>query len=145
MAKIDIAENRLSDLVVHEVDPSAGYARRVVALSDTSTDVPMGTVVYRTISSGQLDQDASYAVVTYGDDTKLVATNEFAVVFGDAYSAKDTFTTASSGTTDAVAFVRGEVQLKEGKVQAATGASDAQMKKLKALLEAQGVILQKAV
>lgn len=142
MALIEINNPMLSDLVVHEVDPSAGYARRVVKVDDNEEDFPMGTLVARTISSGQLDQDAAYDKVDLSSDADLVATNELAVVFGDGYSARDTFTTPSSGNPhNAVAFVRGEVQLKAGKIKDVNGATDNQMVKIKALLEAQGIIL----
>ena len=143
MALIAINNPMLSDLVVHEVDTSAGYAHRMVVLNDDETVFDMGTLVTRTISSGQLDQAAAYSKVDLGSDTDLVATNEFAVVFGDAYSARDEFTTgkAADAPHKGVAFVRGEVQLKAGKIQAVNGASDAQMVKIKALLEAQGIIL----
>lgn len=142
MALIDIDTTYLSDLVVHEVSPSVGYARRVIALSDTATAFPMGTVVKRTIASGSLDQGAQYAKAAVGD---LVATNEFAVVFGDAYGVKETFTTSGVAGDKAVAFVRGEVILKDEllmKSLSITDRTSADYKALKALLEKQGIIIE---
>jgi|SRR5690606_31733945 len=142
MALINIERDMLSDLVVHEIDPSVGYARRVIALSDTATAFPMGTVVKRTIASGQLDQGAQFAKAAVGD---LVATNEFAVVFGDAFGCKETFTTSGNAGDKAVAFVRGEVILKDEllmKSLSITDRTSADYKALKALLEKQGIIIE---
>lgn len=142
MALINIERDMLSDLVVHEIDPSVGYARRVIALSDTATAFPMGTVVKRAISAGALDQGAQFAKAAVGD---LVATNEFAVVFGDAYGCKETFTTSGVAGDKAVAFVRGEVILKDDllmKSLSITDRTSADYKALKALLEKQGIIIE---
>lgn len=156
-ARLELNLNSLTNLVVHEVEPNEGYARRDVNLAATLNNVaiPMGTLVFRTIASGQLDQDATYTPVGATNDNALVATNEFAVVFGDRYAAKDSFNTIADGTTatPAVAFVRGEVQLKEDTVSEANalanrGTGDAnqiaRMVKVKALLEKQGIILLKS-
>lgn len=143
MPLIAINETRLSDLVVHEIDPSVGYARRVVNVSSTSAAMPMGTLVWRTTTSGVVDQAATYAKVS-DVAAQAVAANELAVVFGDGYGCKDTFTTASSGNTKAVAFVRGEVILKDDLILSANGITrnSAGHKAVKALLERQGVIME---
>lgn len=141
MALQNLNLNQLSNLVVHEVEPGEGYARRDILVTGGGATLKMGQLVKRAISAGALDQTAAYVPVSYTNDDDLVSTNEFAVVFGDKYSAKDSFVTANSGNTKAVAFVRGEVQLKQGTVKAANGASDAQMEKVKALLEKQGIVM----
>lgn len=142
MALRDLNLNQLSNLVVHEAEPGEGYARRDILVTGAGATLKMGQLVKRVISAGALDQTAAYVPVDLSvNDNDLVATNEFAVIFGDKYSAKDSFVTAGSGETKAVAFVRGEVQLKQNTVKAANGASDAQMKKVKALLEKQGIIM----
>ena len=142
MALQNLNLNQLSNLVVHEVEPGEGYARRDILVTGAGATLKMGQLVKRTIAAGSLDQTAAYTPVVFTDDTQLVATNEFAVVFGDKYSAKDSFVTAGSGDTKAVAFVRGEVQLKQGTVKSANApATDAQMKKVKALLEKQGIVM----
>lgn len=147
MALTVINQTTLSDLVVHEIDPSVGYARRVVKLSDTSKDVKMGTLVYRTTASGVVDQGATYAVVGDAADvvTNVKAANEVAVVFGDKFGAKDTFKTGSGSGTQAVAFVRGEVILKDELIMANHGITDrasAAYLAIKAILERQGIILE---
>lgn len=147
MPLIPIEQDMLSELVFHEIDPSVGYARRVVNISDNETTIPMGTVVFRTKASGQLDQGAPFAVAETDD---LVATNEFAVVFGDAYGCKGVFTTgaAADAPHKAVAYVRGEVQLKDRLLMAALEIEDrdsAEYKALKALLEAQGIIIERTL
>src|SRR5690606_17794112 len=122
--------------------------RRSILFADSinNATIPMGKLVCRTKAAGGLDQDAPYDLVDLSsNDTQLVDTNEFAVVFGDGYSAKDSFntTTGTSTETPAVAFVRGEVQLKEETIFAANGveATDTtERTKIRALLEDQGII-----
>ena len=142
MPLININEDVLSDLVAKEAFPSAGYARRVVNVTGAGAALPMGTIVFRTIASGAVDQAAAYAPVAT-PATQLVATNEFAVVFGDGYGAKKTFTSAGSGNTPAVAFVRGEVQLKDDMILSVNSLTrdSAAHKAAKALLEKQGIIM----
>lgn len=143
MALININQKMLSDLVFHEIDPSVGYARRVVNVAGAGAALPMGKLVFRTVASGVVDQAAPFAPVT-APTTQLVAANEVAVVFGDKYGCKDTFTTAGTGNTPAVAFVRGEVQLKDDLLlsQNAITRGSADHKALKAILERQGIIIE---
>lgn len=143
MALITIEQKMLSDLVFHEQDPSVGSARRVVNVTGAGAALPMGSLVFRTIASGAVDQAAAYAPVT-APTTQIVATNELAVVFGDKYGCKETFTTAGSGTTAAVAFVRGEVQLKDDLLLSENTITrgSADHKALKAILERQGIIIE---
>jgi len=78
----------LSDLVVHEVDPCVGYARKVVDVTVSSnTTIKLGSVVFRAKGT---DPTVAYSVVT--DATSFVTTNEFAVVYGDQYAFKADFT-----------------------------------------------------
>lgn len=146
MALIQIDETVLSDLVAHEAAPSVGYARRVVKVVGAGAALPMGKLVFRTIASGAVDQDAPYAPVAT-PATELVGTNEFAVVFGDGYGAKKTFTTAGTGNTAAVAFVHGEVVLKDALILEENGVTrgTAAHKAVKALLEKQGIIIEKTL
>ena len=147
MPLIPIQESKLSNLVFHEIDPSVGYARRVIVLSDNETDIPMGTVVFRTAASGAVDQDAPFAVAEGSD---LVAANELAVVFGDHYGCKGVFTTGAAADAPhrAVAFVRGEVQLKDYLLMEALEIEDrdsAEYKALKTILESQGIIIERTL
>ena len=143
MALININEQILSDLVVHEQDPSVGYARRVVNVAGAGATLKLGTVVFRTIASGAVDQSAAFAPLAT-PATELVGTNELAVVFGDGYGFNPSFDTASVGNTKAVSFVRGEVILKDELLLSANSITrdSAAHKALKALLEKQGIIIE---
>ena len=94
---------QLSDLVVHEAHPSEGYSRETILVTvGGDTTVTPGTVVYR----AKADTKAAYAPLT--SNSQLVATNEFAVLFGDRYGAKESWVLKSTDTVaNAVAFVRG--------------------------------------
>ena len=159
--------SNLSNLLVHEVDPSAGYARRSIIIDDEGTgdpedmiEIPMGKLVYRLTSASSLNLNASYTVFDKNEEYDegdsgpgaeedgikgLLPVFNYAVVFGDKYSAKDLWFTSGSGENDAVAFVRGEVQLKAHTVWEANDldpTSDvATCEAIKALLERQGIIL----
>jgi hypothetical protein len=144
MPLINISTQMLSDLVFHEIDPSVGYARRVVNVTIAApATIPLGRVVFRTIASGALDQNAPYAPLTT-PGTQLVATNEFAVVFGDKFSYNPLVTADADGTTACVSYVRDEVQLKDDLLLSANGITrgSANHLALKALLEKQGIIIE---
>ena len=144
MALININEQILSDLVVHEQDPSVGYARRVVNVAGAAATLKLGSVVFRTIASGAVDQSAAYAPLAPHPAELKLATNEVAVVFGDGYGFKTSFDTATVGNTKAVAFTRGEVILKDELLLSANSLTrdSAAHKALKALLEKQGIIIE---
>lgn len=172
MTMQNVDSNILSNLVVHEVNPSAGYARRNIVIDDGgfgqndpstyTVAIPMGKLVYRLNSASALDLNASYTAfdVTdeYGDGdggnpapgpdgevsgvVGLTSAYNFAVVFGDKYAASDNWNTSGEGLNDAVAFVRGEVQLKADVIWKANNITNSGDKKaVKALLERQGIIL----
>lgn len=110
MALVQRTFNQLSDLVVHEREPSEGYSREVILVAVSSTTaVTMGTVVFRIKG----DTKGAYTLLTL--NSQLVATNEFAVLFGDRYGCKtDGWNLLSTDTVaNAVAFVRGGVILKD--------------------------------
>ena len=132
---------QLSDLVVHERDPSVGYAREVVFVDVAAdTAVVMGMVAFRAKAA----TDTSYALLS--NASQLVTTNEFVVLFGDEYSAKPQgFTLLAADTTDnAVGYVRDNVILKDYLMKAATSGflNAAQFAALVHLLKAQGVIVE---
>lgn len=141
---------RLSDLIVHEIDPSVGYSRRSINVTPPADPVQMGQVVFRAKDS---DLEAPYAVLS--DAAQLVDTNEFAVVFGDHFGFNPEFTprAVAAGSFNAVAIVGNgnAIQLKEYYVkqiaQDADGAAltDAQFETLRGLLEATGIQLLKTV
>jgi len=148
MALTTFKQDILSDLVAHEMAPYDGYARRVVNVTlAENTSIPMGTVVFR--ATNAVSQTAAYAPVTTANaTTALVAGNEFAVVFGDRWKAQVEIEADASGTTPCVAFVRDEVQLKDHLLMANLGITDrtsATYLALKALLERQGIIIEKTL
>lgn len=132
---------QLSDLVVHERDPSVGYAREVVFV-DVAADTPvvMGMVAYRAKAA----TDTAYTLMTAA--AQLVTTNEFVVLFGDRYQAKPQgFTLLAADTTDnAVGYVRDNVILKDFPIKAATTGflNPTQFEALRHLLKEQGVIVE---
>jgi len=132
---------QLSDLVVHERDPSVGYAREVVFV-DVAADTPvvMGMVAYRAKAA----TDTAYTLMTAA--AQLVTTNEFVVLFGDRYCAKPQgFTLLAADTTDnAVGYVRDNVILKDYPIKAATSGflNASQFEALRHLLKEQGVIVE---
>ena len=143
-----VSNKRLSDLIVHETDPSVGYNRRDINI--TPAPVQLGQVVFRAISS---DLTAPYAVLSAAG--QLVDTNEFAIVIGDEFSFNPNFTPRAieAGQFNAVGIVGNgnAIQLKEYYVkqvaQDAEGANltDAQFETLRGLLEAAGIQLLKTL
>lgn len=142
-----VYQARLSDLVVHEIDPSVGYSRRDINVT-AGTKLNIGAVVFRAKAAGLA---APYAPVTDAGD--LVDTNEFAVIYGDQFSFNPSFTTRgiSAGQYNAVGFVgtSGGVQLKEyyikQRIVTDAGLTEANLETLKGLLEAQGVQVLKTL
>ena len=134
----------LSRLVVHEPHPSVGYARRTIVVQSSDTvPVKMGTLVFRVKS---VSLNAPYAPVTA--NSALVATNEFAVVFGDNYSYKESWIAAAAATVpNSVAFVQGEVILKDELLVATTGFAfgTTDYLKMKQLLENQGIVIEQTL
>ena len=138
---------RMSDLVVHEIDPSVGYGRKCVNVTPPAggAAVRIGTVAFRAKSA---NVDAPYAVVTAA--AALVDTNEFVVVYGDHYSFNPSFVprAIATGQFNAVGFVghTGGLQLKEYYLKQyadslGTPLTDAQFSTLKELLEKQGIVV----
>lgn len=138
---------RLSDLVVHELDPAVGYSRRDLNI-DTEDTVEIGTVVFREITP---DLTAPYTPVDSAD--ALVDTNEFAVVYGDEFSFNPSFTprAIAEGQYNAVGYVgtSGGLQLKEyyikERIVEDAGLTEANFETLKGLLEAQGIQILRTV
>ena len=143
-----VFNKRLSDLIVHEADPSVGYNRRDINI--TPAPVQLGQVVFRAVGS---DLTAPYAVLDGA--AALVDTNEFAIVIGDEFSFNPEFTprAIAADQFNAVAIVGNgnAIQLKEYYVkqvaQDAEGAAltDAEFETLRGLLEAAGIQLLKTL
>lgn len=147
MALIQRPYQLLSDLVVHEIDPSVGYARKVVPLTVAGdTTLKLGSVLFR---AKGVDPTAAYSVLTA--NTALVATNEFAVVIGDyyGYELAPITVTAAESPKNITAYVRGMVVLKDFKLEEAVkvnfaGITAGEIATLKHLLEQQGVLVESA-
>jgi hypothetical protein len=129
----------LSDLVVNEQDPSVGYARRVIRVAGTGS-LPIGAVVFRAAGT---DPAATFAPVTAA--ANIATGNEYAVVFGDKYGYNSVIPLQASpaATGNAVAFVQGDVILKEYLLKqyamGTVGLTQTQFNSLKHMLEKQGV------
>lgn len=151
MPFVSLNRTDLSDLVYHELDPSVGYSRQDINVTppDAGAAVEMGTVVFRAKANANTAA-TPYAVLSAAG--QIVATNEFAIVFGDHYSCKDSFVprTIDSGQFNAVAFVgkNGALMLKDYLIKAiaqdAAGAAltDAQFENLREVLAQQGLLVE---
>lgn len=134
---------QLSDLVVHELDPSVGYSRKCVNVTPPAASAPVqiGTVAFRAKST---DVRAPYAVLTAA--TAISEDNEFVVLYGDEYSFNPSFVprAIAAGQYNAVGFVghSGGLQLKEYYLKQRHAALSAtEFDALKEVLEKQGIIV----
>lgn len=143
----DAYSKRFSDLVVHELDPSVGYGRKSVNVTPPANSgaVQLGTVVFRAKGT---NPEAAYAV--FSNVSQLVATNEFAVIYGDHFSFNPSFVprAVAAGRFNAVGFVghAGGLQLKELYIKetvtaAVPAITAAEFESLKELLELQGIVV----
>ena len=131
----------LSDLVYHELDPAVGYARKDIVVQ-AEDPLLIGTVVFRAKAANDL---APYAPITGASD--LTAANEFAVVFGDNYGCKETWTVEDDATeVNSVGFISGPIFLKDKLViennQTLNAAGQAALRQV---LQNQGIILEKTL
>jgi len=138
-------EPLFSDLVFHELDPSVGYARECINVTPPAAAAPvlLGTVVFR---AAGVDPEAAYAVLVNASD--IVATNEFAVVFGNGYGFNPSYVpnAVTAGVFNSVAFKRGPVQLKDYYIKLRHANLNAtQFASLKEVLKKQGVIVELTV
>ena len=142
MAKFNLTQRRLSDLIVHEADsPYVGYTRAdltdavvTVAGADVLT---LGTPVFR--AKGAV-AGAKWAPVKV--DTALVTTNEFALVIADGLGEQNDV--AGAGDHKVTLLVRGNVVVKKATVEAAADAvgltNAADKANLVHLLKEQGIV-----
>lgn len=141
-----IERARLSDLIVTDYDPSTGHTHDDINVTPPAGDAPVtfGTVVFR---AKDVDPEAPYAVLSANTD--VVATNEFAVVFGDHYAFNPSFVpkAITAGKFNAIAVRRGPSALKEYYLKKITqdvgGAAltNAEFASLKELLKLQGIVV----
>lgn len=142
MAKFNLTQRRLSDLIVHEADsPYVGYTRAdltdavvTVAGADVLT---LGTPVFR--AKGAV-AGTKWAPVKA--NTALVTTNEFALVIADGLGEQNDV--SGAGDHKVTLLVRGNVVVKKATVEAAAAAvgltNAADKANLVHLLKAQGIV-----
>ena len=151
MPFVEFNSKQLSDLVVHEQDPSVGYARQDLNVTPPAggAAIAMGTVVLRAKAATNTPATA-YSVLDASSD--LSVDNEFAVVYGNHYSCQESFVPRSiaNGQFNAVGFVgkNGGLILKDKLVREVAmdseGAAltETQFQQLRELLASQGIILE---
>ena len=142
MAKFNLTDRKLSDLIFHEANsPYVGYDRNdltdavvTVAGADVLT---LGTPVFRVKGA---TAGAKWAPVKA--NTALVTTNEFALVIADGLGEQNDV--AGAGDHKVALLVRGNVVVKKATVEAAADAvgltNAADKANLVHLLKEQGIV-----
>ena len=147
MAKFNITQRKLSDLIFHEANsPYVGYDRADLdsaTVTVAGTDVlTLGTPVFRAKSA---TANGKWAPVKA--NTALVTTNEFALVIADGLG--EQLDVSGAGDHNVTLLVRGPVMVKDAKVKqsaAAVGLTVAgDQANLIHLLKAQGIIAEKTI
>lgn len=142
MAKFNLTQRRLSDLIVHEADsPYVGYTRAdltdaVVTVAGTDV-LTLGTPVFR--AKGAV-AGTKWAPVKAA--AALVTTNEFALVIADGLGQQ--LDVSGAGDHTVTLLVRGNVVVKKATVNAAAAAVGltvaGDQANLVHLLKAQGIV-----
>lgn len=142
MAKFNLTQRRLSDLIVHEADsPYVGYTRADVndaVVTVAGADVlTLGTPVFR--AKGAVAGTKWAPVKTAA---ALATTNEFALVIADGLGEQNDV--SGAGDHKVTLLVRGNVVVKKATVEAAAAAvgltTTADKDNLVHLLKAQGIV-----
>ena len=147
MAKFDITQRKLSDLIFHEANsPYVGYDRNdltdavvTVAGADVLT---LGTPVFRAKDTGPGTKWAPVKAAA-----ALVITNEFALVIANGLG--EQLDVSGAGDNQVTLLVRGPVMVKDNKVKKSataiglTVAGD--QANLIHLLKVQGIIAEKTI
>ena len=147
MAKFNLTQRRLSDLIVHEADsPFVGYTRAdgtnavvTVAGNDVLT---LGTPVFR--AKGAV-AGTKWAPVKAA--ANVAATNEYALVIADGLGEQNDV--SGAGDRKVTLLVRGNVVVKKATVEAAAAAVGltiaADKANLAHLLKAQGIVAETTI
>ena len=147
MAKFNLTQRRLSDLIVHEADsPFVGYTRAdgtnavvTVAGNDVLT---LGTPVFR--AKGAV-AGTKWAPVKAA--ANVAATNEYALVIADGLGEQNDV--SGAGDRKVTLLVRGNVVVKKATVEAAASAVGltlaADQANLVHLLKAQGIVAETTI
>lgn len=132
----------MGDLVLNEKEPTVGLTRQNINVNvPTKNKVRLGSIAYRAITA---ESAPAYTILTAVDADKLVDTNQFAVVIGDHYAQDDGFELrpVEAGKFNAVAIVRGSIQLKDYYIKKdLEGFTDANFDTLFGLLAKQGILV----
>lgn len=146
MAKFNLTERKLSDLLFHEANsPYVGYDRNDLGKATVTVGgadvLTLGTPVFRAKGAVAGTKWAPIKAAR-GGDAALVTTNEFALVIADGLG--EQLDVSGAGDHDVTLLVRGPVMVKEAKVRksaAAVGLTVAgDQDNLLHLLRAQGIL-----
>ena len=147
MAKFNLTQRRLSDLIVHEADsPFVGYTRAdgtnavvTVAGNDVLT---LGTPVFRAKGAVAATKWAPVKAAA-----NVAATNEYALVIADGLGEQNDV--SGAGDRKVTLLVRGNVVVKKATVEAAAAAVGltiaADQANLVHLLKAQGIVAETTI
>ena len=147
MAKFNITQRKLSDLIFHEANsPYVGYDRNdltdVVVAADGDVVLTLGTPVFRGKNAV-----AGTPWIPVSNAVDLVTTNEFALVIANGLG--EQLDVSGTGVHQVTLLVRGPVMVKDAKVKksaTAIGLTDAGCQaNLIHLLKAQGIIAEKTI
>lgn len=133
MPLVDFNIRVLGDLVVREFSPADGYCREEVTVP--AGTYPMGTLVVGTSLSATFAKYVAGAAVPAG--------SVLAIVIGDHYDVRETFT--STEAAPALVLHRGPLQVSDFLLRAVNSLNDAQTTTVKNALALQGIDLLKAV
>jgi len=123
----------LGDLVVREFSPADGYCRDEVTLP--AGTYPLGTLVVGTALSATFAKYVAGAAIPAG--------SILAMVLGDHYDVRDTFTLTANAP--ALVMYRGPAQVSDYLLKSVNGINTAQMVAVTAQLNAQGIDVLVAV
>lgn len=117
----------LGDLVVREFSPADGYCRDEVTLP--AGTYPLGTLVVGTALSATFAKYVAGAAIPAG--------SILAMVLGDHYDVRDTFTLTANAP--ALVMYRGPAQVSDYLLKSVNGLTTAQMLVVATQLNAQGI------
>jgi hypothetical protein len=133
MALVSLNIRTLGDLVVREFSPADGYCREEVTLA--AGTYPMGTLVVGTALSATFAKYVAGAAIPAG--------SVLAMVLGDHYDVRDTFTLGAPGL--GLVMYRGPAQVSDFLLKSVNGISTAQMAAVTTALNLQGIDVLVAV
>lgn len=130
---------RPSDLIVNHPDGNYQNDSANITPPAANAIMPLGTIVYRAKGGAK-----ATAWTVLDDDTDVVATNDYAVVYGDHYGWKPDFApkAIAAGKYNAIVIARGPVMLKEYYIKKVyKTVLTTKYETLKGLLAAQGLVV----